>query len=286
MTDSDPSDDSTAESHIDETAEDVDAAISGSAQHLTEMIERSSVLGSGDPLYDRLYIRVEDETVELVGGTRSGGVMSYCTFDPSYFESVTGEGEAVVEVADFLNYLDIASDGGRVSLQFRRDDDDTRLAQQLEIQGKLTSSIMLPSGSSVLEHIPLTVAERFDDDDQMLTSAGRTLTTQIWTSAGDLQKIVDAVALQDGESFYPIVVEDGEFVIELGNTQTQYIAGDLSGDVAGDDLRNEFADEFEQIVDALDGDIRISTSEGVLGSFVSDAGQYVTRTVMGVAQGG
>lgn len=261
------------------------ATITGSTTNLRRMVTESSVLASGDPLYDRLYVNVTDGQVNLVGGTRSGGVMSYCTYDSEYFKEASGEVEAVVEVAAFLNYLDIASDGGQLTLRFHQDD-DARLAQQLEIAGKLTSSIMLPSGSSVMQNIPLGVIQRFDDDDEMLDGAGDQLSTKIWTTAGDLSKIVDAVALQDSESFYPVVVEDGEFVIELGNRQTQYISGDLSGEVEGDDVHNEFADEFETIVDSLSGDVQISTEEGQVGSFVVDGSDHVTRTVMGVARDG
>jgi len=287
MSDSDRSEHSTADERTDE--ESVVATITASANNLRRMISDASVSSGSEPLYDRLHLAVggtdtDEAGVDLVGGLRSGGVMTYSTYTQWYFNSSSGTAEAVIEVENFLDYLDIASDGGEVSLLFKQDDEDARLAQQLEIRGKLTSSIMLPSGSSVLQYIPLSLTDRFDDDGHMLRESGEPLATEVHTSAADLEKIVDAVDLQAGESFYPLVVEDGEFLIEVGDPQTQLITGDLSGRVEGEDFASHFADEFEMIVDSLRGEVRIEHEPNQLASFVVDDGDHVTRTVMGVAQ--
>lgn len=256
------------------------AELSGSTQQIRQIIEQTALAGRGDPYHDDVYINIGDGELRTVVGSPGNVVVAYCSFNENYVDNIDGEVEAIIDVGDFLSYLDIATDGGRVEIEFLGSEDD-RLATRLRMEGKLQSTIMLPASESVLEEVPLGLPESFDDEHRMHNADGETLGTELYTSTNELQTIVDAVDLREDIDFYPIVVEDGQFVLDVGDERDQEIQGSLEAEVEGGDLDNRYNEGFTELVNTMSGGMRLATDEDAPLCAVKEGEGAVLRHVIG-----
>lgn len=247
--------------------EQVQATFRGSAQKVRKIVEQSSLSGGGDPYHGDLYINIGDEELRTIAGSSGHVVVSYSDFGEEYLDTIEGETEAVIDVGDFLNYLDIATEGGMVEVSFVGDD-ESRLAQQLTIDGKLNSTIMLPGSQAVLEEVPLGLPKQFNDNNVMTNSEGEPLGTHISTDVDELSTIVDAVDLREDVEFYPVVVEEGSFRLDVGDEKSQEVRGALDAVVEPTtdetdevDVDNQYNEGFEELVGALSGDVNVYTTQ-------------------------
>lgn len=263
-------------------SEEVLATVSGSVQKIRQMIESTALVGRGDPYHDDVYINIGNGEVRTIVGSPGNVVVAYCSFNEAFIDVIAGDVEAIIDVGDFLSYLDIATDGGRVELEFLGNPDD-RLATRLKIEGKLQSTIMLPASEAVLEEVPLGLPESFDDDEIMHNSGGDPLETEISTSLDELQTIVDAVDLREDIDFYPVVVEDEEFKLDVGDERDQEIRGALTAEVDGQDVDNRYNEGFTELVNTLSGGVELATDPEAPLSAVKDQDDngFVLRHVVG-----
>lgn len=272
---------SEAESTTDETVEErpeyTAAFVRASTQTLQKLVRETALTKGGGPVHDTLYFNISDGQMQSLASTHGKSVVSFTTWNEEKLKEVdvteqtvnnTDEDEnpsleAVVDTQEFLNYLEIASNGGIVELNFIKEPAE-RLAQALEIDSKLTARVPLPGSQAVLEEVPLGLPSRINDEEVMVNGDGNQLPTNISSSTQELQKVVDAVDLHEDaeEDFYPIVVDDGEFVLNVGDTKSQQIFGALSSGVEGPDLDNEYHVGFEEAVKSLSGNMEVYSAPG------------------------
>lgn len=234
--------------------------------------------------HENLLIRVVDDRVETLMQTNGRTVVSYCTFEESYFDAVDGECEAILPVGDgdqkgVLDYLEFAG-SGTVEVTLEGDGTDGRhapLATRFQAEGALNVSLRLPSSGDDLDAVPWdhpprwTSTEEYaskrcltddghlpEDEDEWVTGS-----TVIETSASVIkQQIIEPADFADGVNSYPISTEDGEFVLDIaGSQQDDEIWGVVNSEkVEGPDVSREFGDGFKEVFQAIEGPIRIQTA--------------------------
>lgn len=261
------------------------ATIRGSAQKIARMIEWSALGGVGDPYHGDLYTRVTDDQIEFIAGSQGNVVVAYCDFDEGFVESIeldgTDELEAIIKVSDFFNCHELATDGGTTEVQLVGDDSDT-LAKRLDFDAQYESWALLPGSEAVLDEVPTSVPERFDENDIMMNSNGEKLNVQIETDVQALRDIKEFVDFDPESDFYPIVVEDGDFRIDAGSERSRGGRGHLIGNVTGDvDVRNKYNEGFEDLAGTLSGEVRLVTDEDAPLSVVQNVNGGTLRHMLG-----
>lgn len=260
------------------------ATLRGSAQKLSRMVEWASLGGVGDPYHGDLYTRVTEDSIEFIAGSQGNVVVAYCDFDEGFVEDIeldgTDELEAIIQVSDFFNCHELATDGG--TTEFRLIGDDDKLAKKMVFDAQYESWALLPGSEAVLEEVPINVPKRFDENDVMMNSEGEKLSVQVETDVAALQDIKEFVDFDPESDFYPVVIEDGDFKIEAGSERSRGGRGRLIGKVTGDtDVRNKYNEGFEELAGTLSGEIRIVTDENAPLSIVQDVNGGTLRHMIG-----
>lgn len=242
---------------------DTNATIKATAQEFRNLIEKSALSEPGsDPpwIHSDLYLSITEESVEAIVSAGGGSVLTYCTFEESYFDSIEGEAEAVLAVEDTLERLDVASDGGLMEFEFAGPE-NSRLSETLRARGALEMAVSLPASEKILEKVPEELPERWEDG-KFLSPSGNPHRTFVDTTVDQVAKVIEATELEGGE-YFPIAVEEGDFVLNVGD-QTEYLRGDLSAsNVEGEDLENWYGPGFEAAFGAtLSGDVQLQTTDG------------------------
>lgn len=241
------------------------------------IVEETALVKSGGPVHETIYFNISDGQLQALAGSHGNVVVSFTSWNEEKLDGVgvtqqtidnTDEDdnptlEAIIDTQEFLNYLDIASDGGIVELTFVKEPEQ-RLAQAVEIDSELTSRIPLPGSEAVLDEIPLDLPTQINEDDVLTNQEGNKLPTNISTETDKLSKIIDAVDLHEGteDDFYPVVVEDGEFVLNVGDEKSQQIFGSLKDSSEGPDLSNEYHSGFKELSGSLTGSIDLYSVDG------------------------
>lgn len=252
------------------------ATIRGPSQRVREIITHTALAGRGDPFHDDVYLSVTDGQVDTVVASDGNSLLTYCTFDEKALSEINIESdekestEAIFKVADFLSYLDFASDGGEVKLSLRGNP-DSRLASALEVTGALNTRVMLPTSESVLEDVPAeAMFNRFDDENNFNGKSGA-LNTTIETSIEQIQRLIEVVNYDPETNLFPITVEEDEdedefdFVLDIGrDSGRNAVWGELSAESveSEEEVRNQYDKGFEPVFDTLGGDITLQTDSG------------------------
>jgi hypothetical protein len=264
---------------------DTFATIRGTAQNLKEMFRIASA-----GYHDDIYMRVvgSEDTVHFITQTNAKQVMSYCSF--SDLKMIDGDGEAVLPVGldndtkGILDYLGIAEGTNTVEVTLEGEEGDgdeehPRLASHWRAKGALTASIRLPGSREDLKKVPWHLPERWTDDDRYLSS-------RAFDEAGDLavdeddidefvpptvietttstveSSIIDPADFMDAVNYYPIIVEDGEFRLNLqGREGDDAIEGEVNAEsVTGPDVERHFDDGFAELFGEISGPVTLSTA--------------------------
>lgn len=257
------------------------ASIRTTVEKVQRMIRESALEGSN--AHSDLYLNILDDEVQILQSAPGEVLLSYCSFNDSYFDDITlhtdaekrsemdrGEeyeyetgAEAIVNVDDALQRLGHASETGKVVMRFQGQDPDKRLCQRLEFDGTLTSWCRLPGSHDILDDVPQWVSLRFDGDEQYTNRDGDAAPTQITVNTQRLQRIIDIVESDASAEFYPIVVEDGSFRVDVGEYTGNGARGTLKAkNTTGPDVENRYYDGFQEIFGVLSGDVRIQTAPG------------------------
>jgi len=294
---------SEAQSASDTVVEDTDytaATVRASTKGLQTLVQETALTKGGGPIHDIVYMNVSDGQIQCLAGSHGNVVVSYTTWNEESMKQIgvteqtennTPDGEkptleAVVDTQEFLNYLNIASDGGVVELDFIKEP-QVRLAQALRITGKLTSRVPLPGSDAVLEEVPLDLPTQVNDDNVLINpNSGEELPTHVSAGMQEMEKIVDAVDVHEDaeEDFFPVVVEDGTFSLNVGDAQSQQIFGSFSTGVEGPDFDNEYHTGFKELVNSLSGQVEIySVDDGPLYVLQDGNGSTVRHSIGNVS---
>jgi len=254
--------------------------IRGPSQRIREIITHTALAGRGDPFHSDVYLSVTPGQVDTVVASDGNTLLTYCTFTDDALSEIevtdddADSAQAIVNVADFLNYLDFASDGGEVELAFRGEP-DSQLASVLEVTGALNTRVMLPASESILDDVPVNAMfDRFDDQNNFQGKSGA-LETNIETDVEQIQRLIEIVNYDSETEFYPITVEedgedeDGEtqyeFALDIGrDTGRNAVWGEMSATSVTSDseVQNNYHQGFEPVFDTLGGDVRLQTASG------------------------
>lgn len=253
------------------------ASIQGPAQKIRDIIVKTALGGTGEPMHSSVYVNVQDGVVNTLVSTDGDVVSSYCTFTEDHVQEIEAESEdgaeAIINVADFITYLDFASDGGNVRLALRGQEND-RLASVMELTGALNTRVMLPVADTILEKVPTQLPERFGDPDNDeigpndFTSKDENkgaMPTNIYTTCEEIQKIIEVVDYDKETDLYPISVKDGELQLNVGREQERNaVWGGLEAtDIdTPADVQNFYQEGFKPIFDTLSGNVRLQTAPG------------------------
>lgn len=263
------------------------ATIRGTAQRLNEMVRQTAA-----NYHEDVYLRVLDDRVEVLMQTNGRQVVSYCTFNEDHFKEIDGEAEAILPVggkgADsngFLDYMAFAESEGTVEITFLGDE-DAELAERWRAEGALNTELRLPTSDDDYAQIPFDHPPRWTPDNQYaskacLTDDGTlpededewvTGSVVIETDAEIIKtQIIEPADFADGVNYYPLVVEDGEFVVRVeGSQRDDSIWGVVNAEkVEGPDVEREFAQSgkdakggFKEVIGTLDGSVRLQTAPG------------------------
>jgi len=271
--------------------------IRGPSQRIREIITHTALAGRGDPFHSDVYLSVTPGQVDTVVASDGNTLLTYCTFTDDALSEIdvteddADSAQAIVNVADFLNYLDFASDGGEVELAFRGEP-DSKLASVLEVTGALNTRVMLPASESILDDVPVNAMfDRFDDENNFQGKSGA-LETNIETDVEQIQRLIEIVNYDSETEFFPITVEevdsatvegenveaevegegeefDGsgeyEFALDIGrDTGRNAVWGEMSATSVTSDseVHNNYHQGFEPVFDTLGGDVRLQTASG------------------------
>lgn len=249
------------------------ATIQGPSQQIREIIEKTALAGRGDPFHSDVYVSVTEGRVDTIVGSEGHVVLSYCTFgENSDLDDVSvtegDSAQAIINVADFMSYLDFASDGGDIKLAFRGNPDDP-LASVLEVTGALNTRVMLPASETILEQVPTVLEDRFNDENEFLSGEdGSTPGTVIDTDVEQIQRLIEVVDYDPETKFYPVTVEETEdgfdFALDIGkDSQRNAVWGELNGSVTSEDeVHNQYQQGFEPVFNVLNGNVRLQTDAG------------------------
>ncbi|UBF23083.1 DNA polymerase sliding clamp PCNA [Haloarcula virus HCTV-16] len=274
------------------------ATITAQAGRLEQMIKKASLkASSGDAVHSEVYVNAGGGEARFLASKQNNSVISYSTFGAGFLDTVetdqealvednNGTAEAIINVEDFLTYLNYATGdpSDTVELTLLGEEND-RLAHALQFHGAIQTRVMLPASESNLDEVPLDAVGRFDDDTHsFLTGDGERMPALIETSVSQIQKIIDIVNDDDDTKFYPVTIQDGELYLSVGKDERRNAAwGALQADtVEGDDLSNEYNQGFEELFGTLSGDLRIETADGMPICVVQDEYEgQVLRNVIG-----
>lgn len=254
--------------------------IRGPSQRIREIITHTALAGRGDPFHSDVYVSVTEGQVDTVVASQGNTLLTYCTFTDDALSEIKvsqddeDNAEAIFNVADFLSYLDFASDGGEVELALRGEPDN-RLASVLEVTGALNTRVMLPTSDSILDDVPIqAMFDRFDSENNFTGNSGA-LGTVIETDTEQIQRLIEVVDYDPETEFYPITVSqvegsddddpEFEFALDIGrDTGRNAVWGELSAQsvTSESELQNNYHQGFEPVFDTLGGDVTLQTAPG------------------------
>ncbi|PHQ43922.1 hypothetical protein Z052_01930 [Halorubrum sp. C191] len=279
------------------------ATLRATLSEIAQIIEKTSL--SGETEHSDLYIDVHEDRLDVFQAAPGEVVLTYATFREDYFtelevaadattqtaidtsgdefEFETGA-EAIWNVADTLTYLDFAGDAGDTVEVELTGSSDTRLASHIRAVGpSLNTWTKLPGSEAALEDVPFWLADRFNDEEQYTNPAGDPAPTQVELKAETLDRIVDLVEEDAQAEFYPIVVEDGELRVDVGDESGSGARGTLpTRSVSGPDVENTYHDGFEEVLNVLSGQVELQTAPGNNPlAFVADREDHTIRHIVG-----
>ena len=241
--------------------------------------------------HDEVYLNIDNGRTRLLAGSPGSSAGTYTDFVEAYFEGVDGTTEAYFDSGEVMSYIDLVADGpsSKLELRFLGTESD-RLANKLVITPARDSedfevSLMLSSGSSVIESIPGNLPQSFDQNNRFIgTPDGEPLSTKIDTTISQLNKIDNAISLREELEYKPIVVQDGQFRLDVGDESSQKINARLEGKVEGPDVSNVYGGHFKDIVRELEGQVTLFVDEAGPMQVLQEKNHMVIRHMLGSAK--
>lgn len=259
---------------------------------MKRLLEDSALSEGNEPFHSDLYLEVHSDRIEVIVAKSNNSVLTNCTFTGTYFDELELNADepfgAILNVERTQDYLDIADTDGTLEIEFLGSEDND-LAQSIRISGGLNTKWKLPTAQEILDRIPLQLPERFNGEDQFLSSDGKTHTSSFKTTMATLQKIHDAVELDSEVDFYPITIEEdgnGDPALRLelgkegdGESDRTAVWGELEYETCESEeesLKNYYNTGFDPVIDSLSGSFRGEVSPNAPLSIVQNSGEDKT----------
>lgn len=273
-------------------SEIVHATISGKGNDLIAMFEKAT-RGGGEEKVPNGYMMMQDGEVNIVYNLPGASVSSYSTFyAPDYLSSVKlGDGyseevaQSLFKVKTFLFYLDLVDDGGEITIEFRGQENADR-ASIAVMKSSLTAKIHLPDSDSIMQNIDKKIMGRYNGDN-IYGVGDKTLDTVVRVDVSQLDKIVEVVDNDEisGIRQFPIVVEDGQLMLNVGDRKTRNsVSGPLvTESVDGPDCESTYEPGFEESISSMNGVVMLNTGPSARGaplSLVEEGQGYTVRHAM------
>lgn len=222
-----------------------------------------------DDQYDKAWLNFQPEEVHAVA-SMGQAVVSYCTFDSPFVQELQlhdGADEAGVETLinldDVKDYVDFVG-GDRVRVSFHGNEDE-KLCRKMEIDGDIHVDIYVPSSEADYESQQTGVVNLYDEDERWCRpSDGEPLDTRFRTKVKEFERIVKVTEFDDfALSTYPVVVEDGEFLLDAADeNERNSIGGSLNAhDVEGSDVNNSYSRGFADLFDNISGEVQVDIEQ-------------------------
>jgi len=263
------------------------ARLSASADVFEEMISRAGLRGGpdDDPYYDEMLIRVTEDVVETPAGNTGGSPTAYCTVAAERFDEVSVFVEdpviAVFDIAEVLGWVDWLDVGQAVDLEVVGDPTLGTASHLLAASAGVRVRIDCFRGPRILDQVSLDLPERFDADETYRYGDGAAPETRVRTSADALRRIADAVALDPNVERHPVVVEDGEFRIDVSAQGATRVSGTLpASEVTGPSVENAYGDGFARVASVLRGEVELQTGQDRALVVVERGPDYTLRYVL------
>jgi len=264
---------------------DTQATIEASKAQIRELVEQTAV-----GYHEKIYVNISDGRVRFLAGTPGGTVVAYNDYVEGDIESIDGDAQAIIPVPRLLDYLGLAGEGtsSTVVLDFVGSEDGP-LAEQLRVSVPGSHSfevgLTLPASESSLESVPTDLPGLFNEDNVLINQGEeRPVNCHIKTYTETLDKILDVVDLREELEFYPIVVENEEFLLNVGSDQGNYVNAKLQGEVDGEDVDNLYGSGFSEVVKALDGNVTLHVEQGSPLLILKEESHGTVRHVLGAAE--
>lgn len=227
------------------------------------MVGLASLATDGDAYYDEMLVRVTDDRVETPAGKRDTAMAAYCSVQRDVFEDVAVHIEepavAIFDIDAVLGWLSWLS-ADDVDIVILGDPSDA-FAGTLELRtSEETVRVACRHGPEILGKVTTELPSRFDGADRFRLEDGSVAPTRVETDAASLERLADAVDLAETVDGYPFVVEDGEFVLDVGSELSlAHATATLPGAVSGPDVSNRYSAELAALARALEGDVVVQT---------------------------
>jgi hypothetical protein len=239
--------------------------------------------------HEEVYVNIDDGRMRFLAGAPGGTVVAYTDFIEGDVKRIEGDAEAKIKVPALQDYIELASEGtsSNLILEFVGSEEN-QLAEQLQISTasshKFEVGLTLPASASAMDNVPTDLPALFDDNNILINQAEeRPVSTHVETYSETLDKILDVVDLREELEFYPIVVDDGQFLLNVGSEQGKYVNASLQADVEGEDVDNLYGSGFKEVVKSLDGQISVHTEQDSPLLILKEMNYGTSRHVLGPA---
>lgn len=259
--------------------EETQATLRASVNKFEQLIHETSL--DGDVEHSDLYLNICDNEVSVLQSAPGEVVLTYGSYGYDYFDSLEvevdqeeveiddGAGgtvpfekgcQAAINVNETERLLSYASDGDKtIELDFIGEDSN-ELASKIEVSGSINTWRTLPGSKKVLDEVPRWLPSRFTDEYKFTSPSGNETPTVVNTDVSNIEKIIDAVEQDIDDDYYPIVVRDGKFLIDIESSKMG-LHGELgSTETDGPDVENYYFDGFQEIMNVLSGRIELQTA--------------------------
>jgi hypothetical protein len=239
------------------------ATLSASRSSFRRMVELAALGTDEGVYYDEMLVRVTGDRVETPAGKRDTSMAAYCTVAHEAFDDVSlaldEPATAIFDIGAALGWLDWL-DAEDVEVAILGDPGEA-FAGTLELRtSEETVQVACRHGPEVLGTVTTELPSRFDDENRFRLEDGSVAPTRVETDAAALERLADAVDLAETVDGYPFVVEDGEFVLDVGSELSlAHATATLDGEVSGPDVANRYSAELAALARALDGDVVVQT---------------------------
>ncbi len=264
--------------------QEIHATVRGSVESFQQMIEEMAL--DGETEHSDLYLNILEDEVQVLQQAPGEVVLTFGSYNDEFFDEINLEvdvteetamdkqgnelafragAEAILHADDTLTYLDFASEGGTVELEFTGSTEN-RLATYVRANGALEAWVKLSGSEDILQDVPHWLRFRYTDDNVYTSPTGSEAPCIIQTNVSKVSTIISAVKEDRDADYYPITVQDGEFLIDIGDEDRSGVSGTLGAQSIsipdGMEVENYYFDGFEEIFRVLDGPIELQTGPG------------------------
>jgi len=224
-----------------------------------------------DETYNQVYVNVASEEVRTVANA-GASVTAYCTYQPPLVENISLHSEvdesagmqSNIRAPRMQDYLEFVG-GENLTVEFYGIPGGENKADHVRIIGDLTADIYVPSSDSDYESKQLGIVNLYDENENWRKSSNNEpLETSFETHTDEFEKILNVVSFDSfALSQYPVVIEDGEFVLEATDSEDRdSVHGSLNANnVEGPDVSNTYSRGFEELFSTVTGKIQVSIEQ-------------------------